>query len=256
VEARAIPRGKTGVLLAGGDFFEGAVRSVDAEKARVLSPIFGLRTFEAKAGDVLAVVLGEVKPAAAGYEVHLMNGGVLLGDAIGFDAVGLVLNSGGKLQTIPLADLAELRAGPAHYQSLASLQPARVEVALGSPVKPYSIDMMLDSTALKVGPDQFPSGIAAWTNCAITWAVPPGMGELVGRVGVPPGVPPNVRLAFVIYADGRIAWRSQPMTSSDTPQTFRAALGGARAVALRVEPHFPSSATGLGIWISPTLLKH
>jgi hypothetical protein len=248
-EARAIPPGKTGVLLPNGDFFEGTVRYADAQEARVFSPLFGPRTF--RAAELLAAVLAEVKPSAAGYEVRTTDGRVRLGEQLVFDGRGVTLDG----SFIPLADLAEVRAGASRYRALADLETARVEVAHGSPNPAFALHAQPDGAPLAVGPDRFARGIGAWTNCAIGWAVPAGFTELIGRCGVAPGTPPNVRLAFAVYADGRLIFRSPPLTTADLPQSFSAKLAGARTVALRVEPQFPSNARGVGIWIEPVLIR-
>jgi hypothetical protein len=249
IEARAIPAGKTGVLLPNGDFFEGKVRSAEAAEVKVLSPLFGPRTF--RADQVLAVVLAEVKPVTAAYEVRTVNGGVRLGEQFALDGRGATLDG----TFIPAAEIAEVRAGPSRHRALADLETSRVETALGTPGKAFALHAMPDGAPLAVGPDRFDRGVSAWTNCAVGWAVPMGFTELIGRCGVAPNVPPNVRLAFAVYADGKLAFRSQPMTSADAPQAFAAKFAGARTVALRVEPQFPSTARGVGVWIEPVLLR-
>jgi len=249
IEARAIPAGKTGVLLPNGDFFEGKIRSADAAEVKVLSPLFGPRTFRAE--QVLAAVLAEVKPVVAAYEVRTVNGGVRLGEQFIVDGRGVTLD--GTL--IPVGEVVEVRAGTSRFRTLADMETSRIETALGTPGKPFALHAMPDGTALQVGPDRFDRGVSAWTNCAIGWAVPAGFTELIGRCGVAPSVPANVRLAFAVYADGKLAFRSQPLTSADLPQSFSAKLAGARMVALRVEPQFPSTARGVGVWIEPVLLR-
>jgi hypothetical protein len=249
VEARAIPAGKTGVLLPNGDFFEGAVRSAEAHEAKVLSPLLGPRTFRAE--ELLAAVLAEVKPAAVGYEVRTTDGRVLLGEQLTFAGRGVTLDG----HFTAAAELAEVRAGASRYRALADLETLRVEVAHGSPNPAFALHAQPDGAPLAVGPDRFARGVGAWTNCAIGWTVPAGFTELIGRCGVAPGTPPNVRLAFAVYADGRLIFRSPPLTTADWPQPFSAQLAGARTVALRVEPQFPTGARGVGVWIEPVLIR-
>jgi hypothetical protein len=87
------------------------------------------------------------------------------------------------------------------------------------------------------------------------WAVPGGMTLFSAVIVVSPKVPPNYKLVFSVYADGRQVFRSTPMSIADPPQIVHATFSPARAVALRVEPHFPTNATGSGIWMEPTLLR-
>ncbi len=253
-EARAIPGGKTGALLPGGDFFEGTVRSADLNSAKIVSPIFGPRSF--KRGDLLAAILAPVRPAASAFEVHTVSGEVLLGDHLAFTPGGATLTVAGKPVIIPAADLAEIRAGPGRAQALATMRMARAEVARGLPQgRGFSIDALPDGGALQVGPERFDHGLASFSGCAATWEIPPNLAEFAGRIGVASTTPPNVRLTFSVLADGRSVFRSPPMTAADPPQSIRASLGSARTVTLRVETQFPSGAVGIGIWVEPTLLR-
>ena len=60
--AANITRGRTGVLLSTGDFYEGEFRDIRDGRVTVDSVVFGLRTFPA--GEVLAVVLHDVSDDA------------------------------------------------------------------------------------------------------------------------------------------------------------------------------------------------
>jgi len=173
-----------------------------------------------------------------------------------FTSTGATLVSGGKSQAIPAAELVEVRTGSGRAVPLAPTRMARAEVARGLPTaRAMTIDAMPGGGALQVGSEKFERGLASYSGCAGIWDVPAGFSEFIARFGVAPATPANVRLTFTVVADGRSAFRSQPMTSADSPQTIRASLGNARTVTLRVETQFPSGAIGLGIWIEPTLLR-
>jgi hypothetical protein len=255
-EANAVPPGRTGALLPGGDFFEGTIRSADQTAAKVVSPIFGARSFDGARGDILAAIVAPVKPAPAAFEILNTAGEIFLGDQLSFTAAGATLTVAGKTQTIPVVELAEIRTGPGRAMPLAITRMARAEVARGLPAaRAMTIDATPDGGALQVGSEKYEHGLASYSGCAGTWEVPANFSEFIGRFGVAPATPPNVRLTFTVVADGRSIFRSQPMTSADSPQTIRASLGNARTVTLRVETQFPSGAIGLGIWIEPTLLR-
>lgn len=78
-------RGQRGVMLANGDFIEGEISGVALRNARwprpkqlqvgVKSVLFGVKYFET-AREVIAVVMGDVTPGAAGYEVVTADGSV------------------------------------------------------------------------------------------------------------------------------------------------------------------------------------
>jgi hypothetical protein len=255
-DANAIPKGKTGALMPGGDFFEGTIRSADAAQARVMSPLFGPRTFEGQRGDLLAAVRADIKTTSSHYEVRTTGDSLFLADQITADAGKLTITRAGKIFTVPKEELASISAGAARHLPIATVQPTRVEVALGTPEgHAFILHTLPGGSPLQVGSEVFPRGIASFTQCALTWEIPAGMTTLVGRFGVAPAVPSNIRLAFAVYADGRPSFRSKPMTSAESAQSFRANLGAARLLTLRIEPQFPSNARGTGIWVEPTLLR-
>jgi hypothetical protein len=255
-EAGAMSPGKTGALLPGGDFFEGDIRSADPRSARVVSPVFGPRSFEGSRGEILVAVLAPVKPLPSAYEVRTTGGELLLADQVTFASAGATLVTAGKSVLIATPELAEVRAGAGRSMPLATARMARMEAGRGFPPgKAISIDAMADGSSLQIGPDRFEHGLVMYSGCAGIWDVPANFTELAGRFGVGPATPPNVRLTFSVLADGRSVFRSQPITSADAPQVLRASLGTSRTVALRVETQFPSGAIGVGIWVEPTLLR-
>ena len=132
-------------------------------------------------------------------------------------------------------DVVEIRAGPGRFLSLAELKPARVVPAGG-----------LVAIA---------RGFTTAVNAAATWEVPAGMSVFTAQIAVPSAVAPINRLTFAVYADGRLVFHSPPLTSENAPQTIRVPLGAAHALSLRVEPNFPTNATGPGQWTEPTLLR-
>ena len=125
--AAAIPKAKTGALLAGGDFFEGTCKAADARMAKVLNPIFGPHIFSAASGELHALVLREVKSQAATFEVITSDGSCYLAmEVLVRDATSVVLRhphyDGLK---IDLDDLVEIRAAPARLSSFGLQKPAR-----------------------------------------------------------------------------------------------------------------------------------
>ena len=256
-DASKLPPGKVGALLPGGDFFEGKLRGIEGATVKLLSPIFGPRNFAPVRHDLLALVLHDVRVAPAQFEVRLTDGSLLHADALAVDKGALLLR-GGLLdgQKIDAPDVAEIRAGAARFQPLATLWPARVTPPPGVAADAaLGVDAMIGGGTFTLPDRTLAHYLDAVIGGTPVWEVPAGMTVVTGQFVVPPKVAPNYRLVFAVYADGRSVFRSSPMSISDPPQSFRVTLGAARAVALRVEPHFPSSATGSGIWIEPTLLR-
>ncbi len=227
------PGGKTGALLPGGDFFEGTIKSADGATARVNNAIFGPRTFKDR--DALALIVADVKPAPAIFELLTVDGSLYAVDAIAASGAAVMLRHALFTVKVDPKDIVELRAGPGRSIALAELKPARVIPSTGF--------------AAELG------GFSTTVNTAATWEIPAGMSVLAAQIAVPASVPAINKLTFAVYADGRPVFRSQPLSSESPPQTIRVVLGAARALSLRVEPHFPTNAAGAGLWTEPTLLR-
>jgi hypothetical protein len=67
--ARLSP-GRTGLLLAKGDFIDGEFRGLAGGKLKLSSVLLGVQTYDARA-EVLAVSLRETAPNPALFQVHL-----------------------------------------------------------------------------------------------------------------------------------------------------------------------------------------
>jgi hypothetical protein len=171
-----------------------------------------------------------------------VNGGVRLGEQFMVDGRGVTLD--GTL--IPVAEVVEVRSGTSRYRTLADMETSRIETALGTPGKPFALHALPMAPRCRSAPTASTAACRRGRIAPSAGRCPRASAELIGRCGVAPSVPANVRLAFAVYADGKLAFRSQPLTSADLPQSFSAKLAGARMVALRVEPQFPSTARGVG----------
>ena len=106
--ARLVP-GRSGVLLAKGDFVDGDFRGIQNGEIRLSTILFGLRTFDAKK-EVLAVALREPGKAALSYLIELRDQSRLLSQTITFERDALLTQDQvlGTLR-VPVEDLAELR---------------------------------------------------------------------------------------------------------------------------------------------------
>lgn len=110
--AATLPPGRSGMLMAKGDFFEGEVRSVSGGTADVRSVLFGIRKFGVP-GDTVAIILRDAEPAAADWEVRLEDGSAMRAKSVVADSGRAVIDDAvlGKI-TVPLAELRLLK-GPA-----------------------------------------------------------------------------------------------------------------------------------------------
>ncbi len=88
MEQRLVP-GRPGVLLAKGDFVDGDFRSIEDGQVKLNSILFGTRSFDAQK-EVLVVVLREISPAPAPFEIRLRDQTVLPANVLTFELDALV----------------------------------------------------------------------------------------------------------------------------------------------------------------------
>ena len=252
--AAQAPRGKTGALLEGGDFFEGTVRGGDPNAAKVLSMIFGPRTFSPF--DLHALVLRDAQPQPAVYDVLARDGSI-------YPALDVLTVEGNQIALrhplynglrLPLPELVEIRAHSARLLPLDEIKPTRVEVAPGrEAVACFAANRSLDGSALKLGTRTVAAGYECATGSAVWWKPPPGTGTFFALVAAGAGVPSGQKLTFAVYADGRLAGRSTPLAAGDPPAVMRCAVPGAESLMLRIEG--TGGPNSNGTWAEPMLLR-
>ena len=252
--AAQAPRGKTGALLPGGDFFEGTVRGGDATMAKVLSQIFGPRTFSAT--ELHALVLRDVQPQQAAFDVLARDGSIYPAlDVQAADSKGITLRhplyNGLR---IPLAELVEIRASASRMLPLDSIAPTRVDPAAGrDAAKCFATNRALDGGALKLGIRTADAGFECATGAAVWWQPPPGAGTFLAIVAASVDTPAGQKLTFTVYADGKLAGRSAPLGAGDPPATLRCAVAATQNLVLRIEG--AGSVESSGTWAEPMLLR-
>jgi len=249
--ALEVPRGKTGALLPGGDFFEGTIRSVDAASAKVLNPIFGPRTFDSRR--LLAAVLRETQPRPAAFDVVTRDGSIYPAlDVSANDGAGITLRhplyDGLR---VPLADVVEIRAGASRMVPLDDMKPTRVDPAPGrDAARCFAADRALDGGALKLGSRTAPAGFECATGATVWWKPPPCAGTFFALVAASPETPAGQKLTFTVFADGKLAGRSAPLAAGDPAAVLRCVVPGTESLALRID-----GAGGSGVWAEPMLLR-
>ena len=251
------PLGKVGALLAGGDFFEGTIKSADEQTAKLLNPIFGPRTLAGNSKDLLALVLRDLRPSLAIFEVRTKDGSLFAADALTFDKSGVTLrNQLYDNLKIEAKDLLEIRAGLGRCQSLTSLPSPRVEPppALKAPPS-FGVNQTIGGAAFEVAGTTYEKGLESAVGVATTWEVPGGFNLFTALIALPADLPPTQRWVFAVYADGRFIARSAPLTSADPPTLLRARIGLVRHISLRVESPTPGPAPGSGLWLDPLLIR-
>ena len=245
------PRGKTGALLPGGDFFEGTVRSADAASAKILNPIFGPRTFAA--GEIHALVLRNFLPQAAAFDVVTRDGSV-------YPALDVILGDGADVTVrhplynglrIPVSELVEIRASASRMVPMDGFKPTRIDPAPnGDATTSFAANRSLGGGELKLGISPVAAGFECATGAAVWWKPAPGPGTFSATVAAGIETPAGQKLTFSVYADGKLAGRSAPLGAGDPPALLRCVVPGADSLVLRIE-----GATGRGTWAEPMLLR-
>jgi hypothetical protein len=242
--ADGLAAGKTGALLAAGDFFEGPVRSADAKSAKVINSIFGPRVFNSGEKGFHAVILRALQPQPATYEVVTQDGSRYLAlDVVIREAGTVILRhphyDGLRLKT---AEIVEIRAAPARLFTPDKVKPFRVGQG-------YSISgqggapLRLTSQAVQ--------GCAVTAGEGVMWKRTIRGGTFIARVApVPESIGANDRLTFVVEADGRVLFRSPPTAVSDPPHLIRCTVPATESFTLRVE----GRAGGQALWADPVIV--
>lgn len=251
--AAQIPRGKTGALLPGGDFFEGTPKGADAATARVLNPIFGPRVFHAEKKEMHALILREFKPQPAAFEVVAADGSVLAAlDLLARDPASITLRhplyDGVR---ISVNDLVEIRIAQNRFTALEATKPAQIVAPEGKTAEQsFAAGKTLDGSPLQlVGKPA--RGFESLAGAVISWDMPPGAATFVTRVGAAPTTPPAQKLIFSVYADGKAISRSALIGAGDAPAILRCAVpAAAKLLSVRAE-----GVTGSGIWADPVVLR-
>ncbi|MEO6741071.1 MAG: hypothetical protein ABIP20_12520 [Chthoniobacteraceae bacterium] len=253
--AAQAPKGKTGALLENGDFFEGTPRGGDANTAKVLSLIFGPRTFSP--GQLHALVLRDPQPLPAVFDVLTRDGSIYPAlDIVADDDKGIALRhplyNGLR---IPLPDIAEIRASASRIMPLDGVRPTRVDIPPGRQAGAcFAANRSLDGSALKLGTRTATAGFECATGAAVWWKPPPGAGMFFALVAAGAGVPSGQKLTFAAYADGKLAGRSTPLAAGDPPAVMRCAVPATESLVLRIEG--TGGPTSNGTWAEPMLLRH
>lgn len=103
---------KPGVLLRNGDYVEGKIKSIESDKIRFESVLFGLRQIDLN-GEAVAALLDKPSATKAPLALHLRNGSRWLASAVTIDTGGLQLPEsffGGR--RVSRDQLSEIRFGP------------------------------------------------------------------------------------------------------------------------------------------------
>ena len=103
-----IPRGRMGVLLPNKEFVESEFKGVQYGRVKMSSVLFGLKSYDL--GQVAAVVLRDLQPAPARYELRARDGWLLRANSLRLEKNQFVSDDPALATVkIPAGDLSELK---------------------------------------------------------------------------------------------------------------------------------------------------
>ena len=238
-----IAAGRSGVLLANGDFLEGKLRSFEEKGVKISSVLFGVRRFGAGDG-LVALVLAPVQPVPSTIEVTTLDGSTYQAKGIKAQKDGLEIEDT-QLGAVKIAsrEVAELRIGSVRMQSLCEVRPAQVT------------GQGLIKGVEELGVWGSAQALVAKADTELQFELDGGAVALRARVGVPARILPAVGVRFVVVGDGRELLRSAPMTSLDEPVELTVQIAKVRRLGLRVEAVDAPEAGAAGYWSDPAVIR-
>jgi len=255
-----IPAGKTGVLLSGGDFFEGTVTEIKEQIISVDSVLFGPAHFNA-ATRAKGVVLADPHEGAFDWEIWTSDGSILMADSAKIDGSQLVVNDPwlGEFH-LGLKDIQQIRAGSARTRSLGDLKPATIEP---DGLYSYSADatpqgLSLDMRGADMRPRTFNKGVYLAAGCSVTWNLAGQFRSFSAVPGIPMVSLPGASVRMIVLVDGKEKYRSDAITSLDNIKDARIInldVTDAKTLTLRVEGDRPGEVGGGGAFGGASLQK-
>ncbi len=242
--ADGVPAGKTGALLAAGDFFEGPVKTADAKGAKVVNSIFGPRAFESSDKDLHAVILRGLAPQPAAFEVVTQDGSRYLAMDVLFREAGVATLRHPHYDglRVKVAEIVEIRAAPSRLFVPPNVKPLRTGqgyATFGDKGAP-----------LRLG-SQSVHGCLVSAGEGTLWKRTIRGGTFMARVTPnPEGTAQNEKLIFVVEADGRVLFRSPPVGVGDPVHLIRCTVPATESLTLKVEGRAGSQ----GIWADPVIV--
>jgi NPCBM/NEW2 domain len=246
-----VPADTSGLLLVNGDFYAGEFRGYERGSVKVESVLFGIATFPV-GSKAIALILRDAAPAKGDLVVRLLDGSVLTGDRFEVDGTSLKMTAGllGPI-TIDGKNLAEIHIGGDRMQSLADLQPQKVDG--GEPQRVLAINATTVGLAPKLRGVDSDRAIGQSAGSSITYALEGKYKLFFSAVGVPMNAVPFTRAKFSVIVDGKPAITGTDQSSLDDALNISVKVTGAQSLTLKVESDSPVTVPGL--WCNPVLLK-
>lgn len=247
-----VPPGRGGVLLKNGDFFEGEILDINAQRIKVSSIIFGIRRFQP--AECVALVYRELSPAPAPFVIALADQSLLRADQIG--AAGGMLNvrlAGIGDISFPAAQVQSIKSAPARFKSLLDLRPELLPL---DPARPAGF---ADDAPGRIAPKLLGQPAGRWLllrpDATATFALDGAFSMIMLRFGVPDGAAASAQLRLNVIADSEPVYQSQIRASVDEPLEILLPIIGVKTLMFRVERLDAGAADTFGLVADPALIK-
>ena len=253
VEAEAL---ESGVVLAGGDFVAGELKSMKDGQLTVSSVLFGLRRLDLNR-DVATVALRAAAAGRAAFEIETRDGSLFLARSVAAAGNELVAHTEvtGEVK-LAWADVEELRAGAGRLAWLSELDVAKASGPGGvADASHYAINFMPAGGAIELAGKRYGRGVGMAAGVMLEWELDGRYSVLVGEVGVPSGILPAGGVVFVVAGDDKELWRSASRTSVDGPEEITVTVKGVKRLALRLEAASDAKLAATGAWANAALVK-
>jgi hypothetical protein len=246
-----IPAGHSGAILDNGDFYEGDPAGFDGNRIKISSVLFGIQPFDVSR-QARAVILQDAATPDAAEIVHLMDGSVLLGKSISI-ADGRLSIDDARLGSVDVAstNVVDITVGSSAFDALGQVAPTQVQ----GPLVDYSIDGTTTAAPMALFGISVSQGIGQRPGVSLNWDVAGKYKSVIAKAGVPLAVVPMQRVQFVVLADGKEVFRSEPRTSVDDPTPIGVNLTDVKTLTLRVDAPDPIAPGAVGLWGNPILVK-
>jgi hypothetical protein len=241
-----LANGPAGLMLRGGDFFEGPVAGFDGNKITMDSATFGPTEFDraTRADGIFFRASGRLE---GDLRVDTADGTSLGAERINPDGDAIRVKSpNGIAVEFSRGSIVQIvRSGPGVVDA-ADLNPLSID---GGPAgKVFSVDRGLAGLPARVVgvPGR---RVICVAGGSVTFAVPEGCDYFACRAAAPAGMVPSSAVRLTVDVDQTEAARADRF-SVDDPEPVLVPVAGRRSVKLSVGGGAP------GLWIDPVFVRH
>ena len=248
-----LPADRAGVLLANGDFVEGEILDLSGSRVKLSSVLFGIKRFETK--QVAVAAYRAIVPASTRFHLRATDGSSLLCDGLDVGANGVrVRDPLLAAVQFPLAEIAEVGAGPRLVTSLMQLKP--IEVRPKGDAPGYAVNTSLSGGPLTLMDRTVDEGLAIKADTELVYELEGSFSRLTLQIAVPLEAPRTQSIVFSVIVDGKEAYKSDARTSAMPPVPVSVDVSGTKRFAVRVAAEPAGTPSGGGILVNPVLIRN